>query len=165
MTAKEYNNCTNLWADDVMRFAVRICSDRTECEDAVQDAFAAMWESRENVSVEKGKSYLLSVTYRRLMMHFRRQKADANYLKTNPTSQEEPDTRFDLREAIERSLATLPEVQRAILQLRDVEGYTYHEIGKTLTLSDDQVQVYLFRARTAMRRELIKMGYDEYKQR
>ena len=56
MTAKEYNNCTNLWADDVMRFAVRICSDRTECEDAVQDAFAAMWESRENVSVEKGKS-------------------------------------------------------------------------------------------------------------
>ena len=99
------------------------------------------------------------------MMHFRRQKADANYLKTNPTSQEEPDTRFDLREAIERSLATLPEVQRAILQLRDVEGYTYHEIGKTLTLSDDQVQVYLFRARTAMRRELIKMGYDEYKQR
>lgn len=165
MTAKEYNHCTNLWADDVMRFAVRICSDRTECEDAVQDAFAAMWESRENVSVEKGKSYLLSVTYRRLMMHFRRQKADANYLKTNPTSQEEPDTRFDLREAIERSLATLPEVQRAILQLRDVEGYTYHEIGKTLTLSDDQVQVYLFRARTAMRRELIKMGYDEYKQR
>ena len=163
MTAKEYNDCTRLWADDVMRFAVRICSDRTECEDAVQDAFAAMWESRDNVPAEKGKSYLLSVTYRRLMMHFRRQKADANYLKTNPSSQEEPDTRFDLREAIDRSLATLPEVQRAILQLRDVEGYSYREIGESLEISEDKVQVYLFRARVAMRKQLKTMGYDEYK--
>lgn len=165
MNAKEYNDCTKLWANDVMRFAVRICTDHAECEDAVQDAFAAMWERRDNVPVEKGKSFLLSVTYRRLMMHFRRQKADANYLKAKPTALEEPDTRFDLREAIDRSIATLPEVQRAILQLRDVEGFTYHEIGESLALSEDKVQVYLFRARVAMRKELIKMGYDEYKQR
>lgn len=165
MTAKEYNNCTKLWADDVMRFAVRICADHAECEDAVQEAMAALWENRERVTNDKGKSYLLSVTYRRLMLYFRRQKANDNYIKTSLTPQQEPDTGFDIKEAIERSLATLPEVQRAILQLRDVEGYSYHEIGESLKISDDKVQVYLFRARVAMRKELIKMGYDEYKQR
>ena len=71
-----------------------------------------------------------------------------------------PDERFDLREAIEKSLQTLPEVQRAILQLRDVEGFSYAEIGETLALSDSQVQVYLFRARVAMRKQLKTMGYD-----
>ena len=73
---------------------------------------------------------------------------------------QDPDLRFDLREAIERSLQALPEVQRAILQLRDVEGYSYREIGETLSLSDSQVQVYLFRARVAMRKQLQLMGYD-----
>ena len=72
---------------------------------------------------------------------------------------QKPDEGFDLREAIEQSLQTLPEVQRAILQLRDVEGYSYAEIGETLSLSDSQVQVYLFRARVAMRKQLKKLGY------
>ena len=71
-----------------------------------------------------------------------------------------PDSSFDLRDAIEQSLQTLPEVQRAILQLRDVEGYSYAEIGETLTLSDKQVQVYLFRARVTMRKQLKILGYD-----
>ncbi len=77
---------------------------------------------------------------------------------------QDPDLRFDLREAIERSLQALPEVQRAILQLRDVEGYRYREIGETLSLSDSQVQVYLFRARVAMRKQLKLMGYDNNRQ-
>lgn len=165
MTAKEYNDCTRLWADDAMRFAVRLCTDRAECEDAVQEAFAAMWECRDKVAKEKGKSYLLSVTYRQLMSNFRRHSAEARYLKNAPTPQQEPDTAFDIKEDIERALQTLPELQRAILQLRDVEGYSYREIGETLEVSEDKVQVYLFRARVAMRRQMITMGYDEYKQR
>lgn len=164
MTVKEYNNCTRQWADDVMRFAVRLCADRAECEDAVQDAMTALWENRERVTNDKGKNYLLGVTYRRLMMHFRRQKSNRNHIRADQEPQQEPDMGFDLKEAIEHSLATLPEVQRAILQLRDVEGYSYSEIGESLKISDDKVQVYLFRARVAMRKELIKMGYDEYKQ-
>ncbi|MBR6292067.1 MAG: sigma-70 family RNA polymerase sigma factor [Bacteroidales bacterium] len=164
MTAKEYNNCTRLWADDVMRFAVRLSTDRADCEDAVQDAFAAMWKHRDKVSVDKGKSFLISVAYRRLMSTFRRHKADERYIQTIRTSQQEPDTSFDIKEAIERSLQALPETQRAIMQLRDVEGYSYREISETLELSEEKVQVYLFRARVAMRKQLITMGYDEYKQ-
>lgn len=163
MTAKEYNNCTRLWADDVMRFAVRVCPDRTECEDAVQEAFAVLWQRRVEISEAKGKSFLMGVCYRQLMRGYRRHRADLRVASFLHEEQQEPDTTFGERDAINAALKALPEVQRAILQLRDVEGYSYHEIGESLGLTDDQVQVYLFRARVAMRKQLKTMGYDEYK--
>jgi len=58
-----------------------------------------------------------------------------------------------------RALASLPEIQRSILQLRDVDGYSYKEIARMLDISDQQVQVYLFRARTAMRKKLNKTEF------
>lgn len=163
MTAKEYNNGVALWADDAMRFALRCGGSRSDCEDAVQEALAALWNHRDEVPRDKGKGYLLSVAYRSLMQTLRHSKVVQQHAEaTQALAQgyQDPDLRFDLREAIERSLQALPEVQRAILQLRDVEGYSYREIGETLSLSDSQVQVYLFRARVAMRKQLKLMGYD-----
>lgn len=54
----------------------------------------------------------------------------------------------------------LPEIQRSILQLRDVEGYSYQEIAGILQISDTQVKVYLHRARNFIRSEAEKI--DEY---
>ena len=163
MTAKEYNNGWSLWADDVMRFAVRVCNNRAECEDAVQEALAALWQHRGEVPEAKGKGYLISVAYRQLMRSFRHPSVRLDSVEAMPLLQpQQPDTAFDTREAIEQALRTLPEVQRAVLQLRDVEGYTYRDIANTLDLNENQVQVYLFRARVAMRKQLKTMGYDEY---
>lgn len=163
MTAKEYNNGVALWADDAMRFALRCGGSRSDCEDAVQEALAALWNHRDEVPRDKGKGYLLSAAYRSLMQILRHSKVVQQHAEATQAlapGYQDPDLRFDLREAIERSLQALPEVQRAILQLRDVEGYSYREIGETLSLSDSQVQVYLFRARVAMRKQLKLMGYD-----
>lgn len=160
MTAKEYNTSVRLWADDAIRFAVRCGGSKDDSEDAVQEALASLWQRRETVALEKGKGFLMSATYRQLMSTFRHRAVQHDHAVelAGPEAQA-PDESFDLREAIEKSLAVLPEVQRAILQLRDVEGYSYREIGETLTISEDRVQVYLFRARVAMRKQLIKLGY------
>lgn len=163
MTIREYNQGVSRWADDAMRFAMRCCNSRADCEDAVQQALVVLWNCHDQVPMVKGKSYLLSVTYRCLMMTLRHNKVVSEHEEESlagMSSYQYPDERFDLREAIERSLQSLPEVQRAILQLRDVDGYSYNEIGETLSLSDKQVQVYLFRARVAMRKQLKTMGYD-----
>ena len=160
MTAKEYNTSVRLWADDAMRFAVRCGGTKADSEDAVQDALASLWQQHESVALERGKGFLLSTTYRRLMSMFRHQAVQRDHAAELAAQESQaPDEGFDLREAIERALSVLPEVQRAILQLRDVEGYSYAEIGETLSLNADRVQVYLFRARVAMRKQLIKLGY------
>ena len=160
MTAKEYNTSVRLRADDAMRFAVRCGGTKADSEDAVQDALASLWQQHESVALERGKGFLLSTTYRRLMSMFRHQAVQRDHAAELAAQESQaPDEGFDLREAIECALSVLPEVQRAILQLRDVEGYSYAEIGETLSLNADRVQVYLFRARVAMRKQLIKLGY------
>jgi RNA polymerase sigma-70 factor (ECF subfamily) len=54
---------------------------------------------------------------------------------------------LDLHEILSRGLSELSEIQRNVVLLRDYEGYTYQEIGEITDLSEQQVKVYIFRAR------------------
>ena len=54
---------------------------------------------------------------------------------------------------VRKIMDTLPEVQRSIMELRDIEGKTYQEIGNILKLTESQVKVYLHRARTSIRQQ------------
>jgi RNA polymerase sigma-70 factor (ECF subfamily) len=60
------------------------------------------------------------------------------------------DDNFDLKEVLEEALNTLPEKQKAVILLRDYEGYSYDEIAEITELSASQVKVYIFRARKAL---------------
>lgn len=59
---------------------------------------------------------------------------------------------------IDRFIAGLPEKQRQVIHLRDVEGYSYNEICEILELDMNQVKVNLFRARNAVREKLTKIN-------
>lgn len=153
LTAEDYNIGVDMWADDAYRFAKACCHDDEYCKDAVQEAFAKLWERREQVSKDKGKAFLLSTVHNHLVGIFRYDKVRAS--QGSPSLQVvEPDFGFDLKDAIRRAMASLPPIQRECLQLRDVEGYAYKEIANILNISDQQVQVYIYRARVALKRQL-----------
>jgi RNA polymerase sigma-70 factor (ECF subfamily) len=59
-----------------------------------------------------------------------------------------------VNEVLHKTLATLPEAQRNALLLRDYEGYSYQEIGDITGMSEAQVKVNIFRARTALKNKL-----------
>ncbi len=158
MTRAEYNDNIQYWSGNVLRFAVWNCGDRMRGEDAMQEAFARLWEIKEQVSVEKGLGFLLTVARRYLVDCFRHDavvaKAHAEMAQTAETTTEQKG--YGLSDEMLEALYSLPEVQRSIIQLRDVDGYSYKEIAQMLDLSDQQVQVYLFRARTNMKKYLTK---------
>ncbi len=158
MTRSEYNDNIQYWSGNVLRFAVWNCGDRMRGEDAMQEAFARLWEIKEQVSVEKGLGFLLTVARRYLVDCFRHDavvaKAHAEMAQTAETTTEQKG--YGLSDEMLEALNSLPEVQRSIIQLRDVDGYSYKEIAQMLDLSDQQVQVYLFRARTNMKKYLTK---------
>lgn len=161
MTQKEYNNGVRLWADDVYRFAVRCGGGEEWSKDAVQEAYASLWECRERVEVEKGKSFLFTVVHNCLMSHHRHEQVHQQILPLlEPERVVQPNERFDLQEALHKALGRLPEVQRAAVQLKDVEGYSCKEIANMLSLTEKQVSVYLFRARVSLKKTLIALGYD-----
>lgn len=161
MTQKEYNNGVRLWADDVYRFAVRCGGGEELSKDAVQEAYASLWEKREQVEVEKGKSFLFTVVHNCLMSHHRHEQVHQQTLPLlEPERVVQPDERFDIQEALQRALMRLPQVQREAVQLKDVEGYSCKEIAEMLSLTEKQVSVYLFRARVSLKKTLIALGYD-----
>ena len=75
----------------------------------------------------------------------------------NGTTYDEPSVtsnNYGLKELIKKSLDRLPNIQKTIILLRDLEGYSYKEIGEMLKLNEPQVKVYLFRGRKAMKNQL-----------
>ena len=71
-----------------------------------------------------------------------------------------PDENQEQKERIalvRKLMDTLPEVQRSIMELRDIEGKTYQEIANILRLNESQVKVYLHRARTGIRQQAEKI--------
>jgi RNA polymerase sigma-70 factor (ECF subfamily) len=63
----------------------------------------------------------------------------------------------DLKRIIDAGLATLPDVQRSVILLRDLEGYTYEEIAELTGLNLTQVKVYIYRGRTALKEYIGKL--------
>jgi RNA polymerase sigma-70 factor (ECF subfamily) len=58
---------------------------------------------------------------------------------------------FDVKQTLDDAVSKLPEIQRHVVLLRDYEGYSYAEIGEITQLNEQQVKVYIFRARQKLR--------------
>jgi RNA polymerase sigma-70 factor (ECF subfamily) len=76
---------------------------------------------------------------------------------TPPRPWEDPERRLQALEARERlrvAIRELPEVQQAVLTLRDVEGLDAEEVCELLDLTDGNQRVILHRARARVRNQL-----------
>ena len=69
--------------------------------------------------------------------------------------------RWEMRELVRRAMTCLPERQREVLHLKDIEGYPTREIAGMVGCDEAQVRVILSRARNSLREVLKKMMDDE----
>jgi len=65
----------------------------------------------------------------------------------------------DSKKWVHKLFERLPEKQRTIMQLRDIEGKPYKEIAELLQISEEQVKVSLFRARQKIKSEFEKIDH------
>ncbi|HPN71394.1 MAG TPA: sigma-70 family RNA polymerase sigma factor, partial [Saprospiraceae bacterium] len=73
-----------------------------------------------------------------------------------------PDIQTEDKESLSivmKTLNSLPDNQKEIIHLRDIEGYTYKEIAEITGYSEEQVKVNLFRARQKLKHELRNFTY------
>jgi RNA polymerase sigma-70 factor (ECF subfamily) len=152
MTLAEYNTCADLHSDGVYRFILKNIRDRDTAQDIVQESYVRMWERVKEISFEKSRAYLFTTAYHTMIDHIRKNQRlssiDDSYTEMHDES---PGTYNDLKEVINEAVAKLPEIQRSVILLRDYEGYSYDEIGEILQISESQVKVYIFRARTFLK--------------
>jgi RNA polymerase sigma-70 factor (ECF subfamily) len=79
----------------------------------------------------------------------------SNYTDENSSLQKEIEVRDDLS-SVAQIMNTLPEQQRLIVQLREIEQYEFAEISKVLDMKETAIRVALSRARKTIREQLIK---------
>jgi RNA polymerase sigma-70 factor (ECF subfamily) len=157
MTVSEYNQCVDQYADGVFRFILKNIRDEDAARDVVQDAFTKMWEKHEGVEGKKAKSYLFTAAYHTMIDFIRRDKKFHGSDVELDRQQSYEHGYSDLQEVLHEALDTLPEKQKAVLLLRDYEGYSYKEIGAIVDLNESQVKVYIYRARVAMKKYIGSM--------
>jgi RNA polymerase sigma factor (sigma-70 family) len=156
MTEKEFNDCVNLYADNVYRFIVKNLRHEEDAKDVVQASFEKMWINRDKVENEKCKSYLFTVAYHQMIDLIRKNKRVKleDDFSSSLTTTREP--QHEVKKLLNQALYRLNETQRSLVLLKDYEGYSYEEIAVITSLSISQVKVYLHRARIQLKNYLVK---------
>lgn len=158
MTITDYNTCVDMHSDGVYRFALKHLRDTDTAKDVVQESFARLWQKVDEVDATKAKSYLFTTAHHIMVDTVRRGQ------RSTRMEEHHEDLRYtsesgqpDLKAIIDSALATLPEVQRSVILLRDLEGYSYEEIAEFTGLNLTQVKVYIYRGRTALKEFIGKL--------
>ncbi len=66
------------------------------------------------------------------------------------------------KEVLIKAIKSLSEEYRSLIVLRDIRGFSYWEISDMLNMKLGTVKSKISRAREALKKELIKMGYTGY---
>jgi RNA polymerase sigma-70 factor (ECF subfamily) len=156
MTEKEFNDCVNLYADNVYRFILKNLKHEEDARDVVQASFEKLWLNREKVDNDRSKSYLFTVAYHQMIDLIRknkRVKLEEDFSSSLQTTRE---PQSEIKKLLNEALYRLSETQRSLVLLKDYEGYSYDEIAEITSLSISQVKVYLHRARIQLKNYLVK---------
>lgn len=143
--------------------------EEADAQDAVQDAFiTALKRIEECRKPDQFASWLFSIVRNRARDHRRyRQVRDALPLDAaseaadRRAGPERDAENMELRGDLLAALNTLTELQREVILLYDVEGWSHKEIGAKLGISDGSARVHLFNARRALREKLTERHREE----
>jgi len=131
--------------------------DKDVAKDIVQDSFEKMWRRIDTIDATKSKTYLFTTAYHTLVDYTRKDAKQAKFNEVDFNQHSHNKQYSDLKEVLNKGLEQLPEIQKTVLLLRDYEGYDYAEIGAITQLSESQVKVYIFRARTFLKNYIGKV--------
>lgn len=150
----------------LFRVALNITLDRPEAEDVVEDVLVKVWEMRHTEDIQRVANLeAFCHTMTRNLARDRAERKNAQLLSLDDLDTEHADTAprpdqimetADRQQWVRRIFQQLPEKQRTIMQLRDIEEHTYQEVAEIMQISESDVKVTLFRARQAFKQLVIE---------
>ncbi len=162
MKQSEFLNTVIPFKDKVFRLAKRLLVSTEEAEDATQELFFKLWKNREKLGDYKSVE-AFAMTMTKNYCFDRLKSKQASNLKLVHSNYKEKDLslqkKIELNDSIslvERLIENLPEQQKLIIQLRDIEQYEFKEIAEMLQIKQTAIRVSLSRARKTIREQLIK---------
>lgn len=149
--------------DKLYRLALRITLNNAEAEDVVQETLIKVWNRRSQwEEIESIEAFALTVCRNLSLDKIKRMGNDHDSLddsthdspdSSSSSNPEEQTMARDQVALVRQLIDRLPEKQRSVIQLRDIEGKSYREIANIMCISEEQVKVNLYRARQTIKKK------------
>ena len=162
MQQSEFLNIVMPFKDKLFRLAKRLLTSREEAEDATQEILLKLWNKNKVMdSYNNVEAFAMTMTKNFCLDRLKSKQASnvklvhSNFDDGNPSLQEQLEVKDSLS-WVDKILEELPEQQKLVVQLRDVEQYDFEEIAHMLEMEVGTVRVNLSRARKTIREKLVK---------
>lgn len=147
--------------DKLYRLAKRILVSSDEAEDAVQEVFLKLWNGKQNIENYKNpEAFAITMTKNYCLDRLKsKQASNLKIVHSNYQTSENIERKIEANDGVAmvlKIMETLPEQQRIVLQLRDVEQFEFSEIAEMLDSNETAIRVALSRARKTVRDAMIK---------
>ncbi len=162
MNQQEFINVISPFKDKLFLMAKRLLVSTEEAEDATQEVLVKLWNNNESLSKYASvEAFAMTMTKNYCLDQLKSKRASnlqivhSNYTDNGASVQKQIEDK-DSWNWVEKIMENLPEQQRLIVQMRDVEEYEFSEIAQILDMNETAVRVALSRARKEIREQLVK---------
>lgn len=162
MNQSDFIKVITPFKDRVFRLAKRLLVSTEEAEDATQEVLVKLWNNKGKLeSYSSVEALAMTMTKNYCLDQLKSKRATemrivhSNYTDRQAGLQQQAEDRDSLG-WVEKIMETLPEQQKLILQMRDIEQYEFEEIAKIMDMNETAVRVALSRARKTLREQLTK---------
>jgi len=159
MDSKQFNTQILTLSDKLFRLAKSMLRNADAAQDAVQELSMKLWEKRNHLDEVENVPGFTMRAMRNLCLDTIRQYKDedelpAEFEHAEPTPHQQTELR-DMADRVRSMIDNLPELQRTIIRMRDVEGMEIAEIAHITLLTENAVTVNLSRARQKIREKIL----------
>ena len=148
--------------DKLFRLAKRLLVSTEEAEDATQEILLKLWTKNSAIeNYNNVEAFAMTMTKNFCLDRLKSKQAGnlklvhSNYTDESSSLQKQVEAN-DSVTWVEKIMEELPEQQKLVLQLRDVEEYEYEEIAEMLDMQPTAIRVALSRARKTVREKLLE---------
>jgi RNA polymerase sigma factor (sigma-70 family) len=150
--------------DRVFRVAKRILISKEEAEDATQEVILKLWNMEESKrkSFNNLEAYTITMAKNHCLDRIKSKQAQVLSLNEQFQSQPSPSLQKQIEvsnemEWVVKLIDQLPERERMILQLREIEQYEFDQIASLMEIPEGTVRVYLSRIRKKIKKQFIEI--------
>lgn len=162
MNQNEFVQIIAPFKDKVYRLAKRLLISSEEAQDATQEVLVKLWDRKENLSDYNNiEAFAMTMTKNYCLDQLKSKRASNLQIVHNNFTNREPSLDKKVEDIdsfnwVEKIINQLPEQQRLIIQMRDIEQYEFNEIAKIMNISEATIRVALSRGRKTIREFMIK---------
>lgn len=163
MNQETFKNTVFVLKDEMYRFAKRFLVSSDEAQDLVQDLMMKFWQKKDELAGLNIKSYALKCVKNECLNKLKHEIVKQNFADFQLHRSELYKMEVNnLKEKIINFINELPEKQKMVIHLKDVEEYEVSEISEILEMEENAVRVNLMRARQKVKEQITQlMNYEQ----